>query len=246
MPTEPIRWERLAEPFAADEIEWRLARTGERDGKPWAKCLAYVTARAIQNRLDEVFGIGGWKNEYREGPGGGCICRIWFKNDEGEWVWREDGAGDLASSDGLSESDAQKGTFSNALKRAGSALSVGRYLYSLPEGFANIHPNGQHYAKPRTGSAFKWDPPELPKWALPKPRTNAVEREHATLIAWLKEQGATLDETVSVKINGNPMPLKAYMLAQWPEAQKKYAVASTLAGLVTEATGAEFKPSPVA
>jgi hypothetical protein len=49
-----------------------------------------------------------------------------------------------------------------------------------------------------------------------------------------------------VKISGKGMPLKAYMRSQWPDAQKKYAVASTLAGLVTEATGAEFKPSPVA
>ncbi|EPF6937558.1 Rad52/Rad22 family DNA repair protein, partial [Salmonella enterica subsp. enterica serovar Typhimurium] len=38
----------LDEPFAAEDIEWRIQQSGKtRDGKLWAMVLAYVTNRAI-------------------------------------------------------------------------------------------------------------------------------------------------------------------------------------------------------
>ena len=46
----------LKEPFPPEDIEWREQRNGiDRNGRPWALVLAYVTNRAIQN-LDEVCG----------------------------------------------------------------------------------------------------------------------------------------------------------------------------------------------
>jgi hypothetical protein len=235
----PIDWTALAAPFPPSELEWRLQQAGDKNGRVWAMVLCYVTNRAIMNRLDEIVGPENWSNSFSVSPGGGVLCGITIRMDDGREVTKYDGAG-------ATDVEAEKGSLSGAMKRAAVQWGIGRYLYNLEEGFANVHEGGAYRGKTKEGKAFKWDPPELPKWALPKPRTNAVEREHAALVAWLKEQGATLDETVSVRINGNPMPLKAYMLAQWPEAQKKYAVASTLAGLVTEATGATFQPSPVA
>ncbi|MEM6327698.1 MAG: Rad52/Rad22 family DNA repair protein, partial [Bacteroidota bacterium] len=116
----PIDWTRLAAPFPAHDVEWKPGAT-TRDKKK-GLAMAYITARAVQDRLDEVFGPGGWKNEFREGPSGGVICRIWFTNDDGEWVWREDGADNT-------DVEAVKGGLSNAMKRAGAALGIGRYLY---------------------------------------------------------------------------------------------------------------------
>lgn len=182
--TKRIDWKRLTEPFAPQDIEWRVGRAGKNAKGVWATVLAYITARAIQERLDEVFGPGGWKNEFRDGPKGGVICRIYFRNDEGEWVWREDGAENT-------DVEAVKGGLSGAMKRAGSALGIGRYLYRLDEGWANIHAKGANYqsANEKKGiPAFRWDPPDLPAWALPggsetppetdaDPETGEVEEE---------------------------------------------------------------------
>ena len=55
---------KLKTPFPAEVIEWRLAAPGEKQGgRQWAKVLAYITNRAIMERLDEVCGQGGWRNE---------------------------------------------------------------------------------------------------------------------------------------------------------------------------------------
>ncbi len=155
-----IAWDKLKEPFPAADVEWRLQSSGDRNGKVWARCLAYITARAIQDRLDDVFGVAGWRNEYREGPGGGVLCRIYFRDEQGEWVWREDGAENT-------EIEAVKGGISGALKRAGAALGIGRYLYKLAEGFAEVSESGANYGKTKSGATFRWNPPKLPAWALP-------------------------------------------------------------------------------
>ena len=47
----------LSKPFPSSDIEWRVQQSGiAGSGKVWAMVLAYVTNRAIQNRLDEVCG----------------------------------------------------------------------------------------------------------------------------------------------------------------------------------------------
>ena len=107
---------RLAAPFPAEDVEWKPGATTRDKSKGLA--MAYITARAVQERLDEVFGPGNWKNEFRAGPDGGVLCRIYFKNEDGEWVWREDGADNT-------DVEAVKGGLSNAMKRAGAALGIG-------------------------------------------------------------------------------------------------------------------------
>ena len=103
-----INWQRLTDPFDPKDIEWKPGATTRDKSKGLA--MAYITARAVQERLDEVFGPGNWKNEFRAGPEGGVLCRIYFKNDDGEWVWREDGADNT-------DVEAVKGGLSNAMKR---------------------------------------------------------------------------------------------------------------------------------
>src|SRR5205085_3658412 len=67
---------RLREPFAAEDIEWRVQTAGEKNGRPWARVLAYVTNRAIMDRLDEVVGPADWQNGYRGGAAGGGVCGL--------------------------------------------------------------------------------------------------------------------------------------------------------------------------
>jgi hypothetical protein len=138
-------WQRLRDPFHADDIEWKPGAV-TRDRKK-GLAMAYITARAVQDRLDEVFGPGNWKNEFRAGPEGGVICRIYFKNDDGEWVWREDGADNT-------EVEAVKGGLSNALKRAGAALGIGRYLYDLPSQWVPLNDKGRFAEVPRIPAQY--------------------------------------------------------------------------------------------
>jgi hypothetical protein len=157
---------RLREPFAAEDIEWRMQQAGEKNGRIWGKVLAYVTNRAIMERLDDVVGPANWQNVYREGPAGGVICGLSIRvtRDDGttEWVTKWDGAEN-------SDVEPVKGGLSNSMKRAAVQWGLGRYLYDLDEGWANVHDGGRHGGKTKDGKWFKWDPPALPAWALPKP-----------------------------------------------------------------------------
>jgi hypothetical protein len=169
----------LRTPFPSSDIEWRIGQAGEKNGKPWAKCLAYITARAIMDRLDAVCGPGDWQVRYREG-GGHLQAGIGIRVSDG-WVWKWDGTGLLASTAGLSGTDAGKGDFSNAMKRAAVQWGIGRYLYSLPEGWAIVSDKGRFYsAKSPKAAAFHWDPPRLPDWAIPT-ATSPIIREMEAL-----------------------------------------------------------------
>lgn len=160
---------KLAAPFPADDVEWRIGRAGEKNGSVWAMCLAYVTNRAIQNRLDAVFGIDGWRNEYAAGPEGGVICGISVWHDERKWITKWDGAP-------ATDIEAVKGGLSDSMKRAAVQWGIGRYLYKLPEGWADCgserspaHPNrGSYKDKNKVEHTFWWAEPALPAWALPE------------------------------------------------------------------------------
>ena len=65
---------KLQAPFPAEDYEWRVQSQSNRGDK--VNVLCYVTARAIQNRLDEVFGPFGWQTTYSAGPGGGVVCKL--------------------------------------------------------------------------------------------------------------------------------------------------------------------------
>lgn len=152
----------LKKPFPASDIEWRVQSAGEKDGKPWAKVLAYVDNRAIMDRLDAVVGPENWKNEYKEWIGGSVLCGLSIKID-GEWITKWDGAEQT-------DIEAVKGGLSGAMKRAAVQWGIGRYLYNLEAGFAIIDEKGKHYQAGKKDSykAFRWNEPSLPKWALPE------------------------------------------------------------------------------
>lgn len=161
-------YHKLREPFYYRDIEWRIARAGKKGDKVWAKCFAYITSRAIMDRLDETVGPGGWMVKYEETEhhlraGIGIECGD-------TWVWKWDGTGFLDATGALSRSDAGKGDHSLALKRAAVLWGVGRYLYELPEGWAQIHDQGAYWQpanKSKGLPSFNWDPPALPEWAQP-------------------------------------------------------------------------------
>lgn len=174
---------KLREPFAADELEWRLQQAGETNSRIWAICVPYVTNRAIQTRLDEVVGPAFWRNEYRQGPDGGVICGISLYLADGmdglHWVTKWDGAPNTDKGGGDTEM-AIKGGLSAAMKRAAVQWGIGRYLYAIEDTFAVVAENGRLRGKTKSGTQFKWDPPRLPSWALPA--NGATDEQRSELL----------------------------------------------------------------
>lgn len=142
--------EKLSAPFLPSEIEWRISATNKDKTKGIA--VPYITNRAIMNRLDSIFGIFGWKNEFIANDKS-KICGISIKFGD-IWYTKYDGADDT-------NIEATKGGISNAMKRAAVQWGIGRYLYKLPTFWVSIEQIGKT-------SKIKGKPPELPNWALPK------------------------------------------------------------------------------
>jgi hypothetical protein len=159
----------LKDPLPPDAIEWRAGQVGTtKDGKPWCKVLAYLTSRAVMDRLDEVCGPTGWEDHYEPGPQGGVLCRLTVHHPDRS-VTREDVAENT-------DVEAVKGGVSDALKRAAVKFGVGRYLYKLGDTFAEVREekpgfserDDWNFAKTKENKQFWWKAPELPEWATPK------------------------------------------------------------------------------
>ena len=168
---------KLKEPFPESDIEWRLQSCGEKNGKFWGKALAYITSRAVQDRLDEVCGPDNWKTSIElTGDTYLCTLSIRVKHEDGtyEWISRTDGAD-------ATDIEPVKGGISGAIKRAAVHFGIGRYLYNLDEGWADVCENGKLTGCTKEKKYFKWNPPRLPAWALPggsgKPDSKSVNNQ---------------------------------------------------------------------
>lgn len=111
---------RLTKPWEKKEVKWRVGPLSK--DKTMTVPLAYVDARTVMNRLDEIMGAENWQDNYVF-PGNRIICTLSLKL-RGEWVHKEDGAGD-------SEMEGEKGGISDAFKRAAVKWGMGRELYEL-------------------------------------------------------------------------------------------------------------------
>jgi hypothetical protein len=139
---------KLKRPFDVKVISWRVGATN--GDKTSGIALAYIDARDVMQRLDDVFGLD-WQCKYSHADKK-TICDIGIKVD-GEWIWRSGGAGDT-------DVEAEKGAISDAFKRAAVLFGIGRYLYSLPNKWVPIKAHGKSYALDGT--------PPLPTWATPE------------------------------------------------------------------------------
>ena len=158
---------KLSEPFHANDIEWRAQTSGlDRNNNPYAMVIPYITSRAIMERLDEVVGIDGWHDSYREWKTKGQICSLTL-NIDGKEITKEDGADDT-------NIESTKGGISGALKRVAVKFGIGRYLYTLDAQFAicstdqKAYPNRATFKKNGSSDVYgSWQTPDLPQHALP-------------------------------------------------------------------------------
>lgn len=129
---------RLHEPFGAKEIEWKIQVTSQ--DKKRGMAVAYMDARAVQKRLDEVVGAFNWKNVYSLWHDNSQICGISiFNDDRNEWITKFDGAEN-------SDIEPIKGGLSDSFKRAATVWGIGRYLYEIDGVWVEIEPKGKSFA----------------------------------------------------------------------------------------------------
>lgn len=154
----------LQAPFPASAVQWRVAR--EIQGGRAVQVLAYLDARAVEERLDDVFGPFGWQTEVTmEGGTIACTLSVWDEAAK-RWIRKTN------VSEGT-DIEAAKGGYSTAFKRAAaSGLGIGRYLYRMGETTAPLMETpmkGSHWHKRKADDkSTYWMPPQLPSWALPK------------------------------------------------------------------------------
>lgn len=175
---EMTMWEKLAEPFNPDDLEWRVlqAKPGRRGGIV-VQVFAYVTARAIHDRLDAVIGPANWCNtpqvvstvDHTKSGSPILSVQVGISIRIGtEWVTKYN----------VSEAtdiEAVKGAYSGAEKRAGEEWGIGRYLWSLGRLFAEATEDDPRNPKEWTygkladrNTEYWWKPPMLPTWAMPR------------------------------------------------------------------------------
>lgn len=140
-------FEALRKPFPPETIHWRIGATTQDKSKGMA--LAYIDARDVMDRLDAVCTPGGWQCRYTHAQGTVvCEIGIWagvpMKDIVGEemrqpqWLWKADGAG-------ATDVEAEKGSLSDAFKRAAVRWGIGRYLYDLPSPWVALEQKGRSH-----------------------------------------------------------------------------------------------------
>jgi len=157
--------------FKASDLEWMPQTVKVYGDNPNVVVLCYIQARAIQKRLDDVYGIMGWKDEYRH-EGNGWICRLSvYDKESGQWVSKENGAPET-------DIESYKGGISSAFKRvASSGFGIGRYLYELEttkpvckivDKFYKAEDGWVKSKVSKSEQYVAWKIPSIPKEFLPK------------------------------------------------------------------------------
>jgi hypothetical protein len=163
----PAEVEKMKELLARQTVEWRI-RKGFADffdprQLKWlpkivkgnrALAMCYIDARLVEDRLDEVVGVGRWCDEYEVLTDGSVVCKLSVKFAD-EWITKCD-VGSL--SDQPDVGDRLKSAFSDALKRAAVKFGIGRYIYRMPAQWVDYDTVKKCFTRL----------PIVPDWAIPR------------------------------------------------------------------------------
>lgn len=117
--------EKLSKPLSEEDIEFRIGNIQKGDKPKGFSMLAYKTARTDVKRLNEVFGMN-WSNEYFYDNKGILCCSISaYDTETKQWIKRAD-----VGTESMTEKE--KGSYSDAFKRAGFKWGIGLELYRFP------------------------------------------------------------------------------------------------------------------
>jgi hypothetical protein len=149
------------------------------------RCLAmaYIDARLIQDRLDEVLGVENWEDAYKILPDGSVVCRLRCSSSATGGSPRPTSAAERAAR----RRRPLKAAFSDALKRAAVKFGIGRYLYRLPAQWVDYDPVKKQIAQV----------PQMPAWAIPEAapaKEDAGAAERKAMFALLTAKGKTWEQ----------------------------------------------------
>lgn len=113
----------------AEEINVKVKQVIKTEKWSGFVALLYKDARCDMDILDETYGVEGWQCEY-ETIKDNLYCKIgiWSK-EKGQWIWKQDCGIESRVDDG----NEKKGEASDAFKRAGFKVGIGRELYTSPK-----------------------------------------------------------------------------------------------------------------
>ena len=155
LPEQCPNWDeikrQLAAPFHSYYVGWKAQATNK--DKTRALAVAYIDARTVMDRLDQVVGPGNWSDGYRLVSAGDgefaveCTLSLFgvSKSDIGVADEEDDG----------SQASPSKSAYSDALKRAAVKWGIGRYLYRIPKQWVGYDATRKQLT----------ETPELPVWA---------------------------------------------------------------------------------
>jgi hypothetical protein len=234
MTQHPDLFAALAAPFEPHEIKTRSQGRLE---------LQYVTARTVQNRLDNVLGPENWWDRYHSGGENSIVCELTIRLPDGTTITKCDAGGFAGMAD---SGDDDKSGYSDAFKRAAVKFGVGRFLYKdgvpsyvpvrAPSPAPSPARNGSQ--KPRTD----WGPraqnalgrPAATPATVPPPAQIGTRppRTGPELYRWIMQQqedrGVGLLEHVAAFGKDRSFPAK---ITAWSPALVKQAHAEALAAI---------------
>jgi hypothetical protein len=203
--------EALREPFPLSSLGWKPQSVkGNR-----ALAVAYIDARDVMQRLDDVVGVENWQDDYTVLGDGQVMCKLSVRIN-GQWVAKCDVGGESEQPD---KGDREKDAFSDALKRAAVKFGIGRYLYAMPSQWCDYDPAKKQFTQtPAVAPQFlpqrKAAPPKQsePPKSSPEDAARAMFRAAKTFdelaAAW-----KALPKAVQVKVEADKDRRKAELAA---------------------------------
>jgi len=153
----------LREPTPKDRVKFRVGRKSM-DNKS-AHMLAYVDARYVQDRLDDIVGTENWSNSYRM-INDVLYCDITITFPNGEIVTKSDCGTE-------SNVEKQKGQSSDAFKRSAVMLGIGRDLYDVGNNYSMWADLNDRGYPPNNWTPSGWGDMESPKRHVEPPQDSA-------------------------------------------------------------------------
>jgi hypothetical protein len=186
----------LGEPFDPSEIKWRVTHSAQ-DGKRGA-VIAFADPRAYTDRLNQIFTPSGWTRTY-DVTTVSALSRM--KRDKVIQTGKvlvtctltihRLGCHTGSGEEWADEQNAMTRAEAQAFKRACTCFGLGRYLYNFAEMWV---PLNEHHQPLQI--------PTLPKWALPKTRQIAGNRNPASGPHPPAVQRGPIDRETTAKIEG--------------------------------------------
>jgi hypothetical protein len=170
--------------------KWRVQSFNK--NKPQATCVAYIDARDVMDRLDEVCTYG-WHRNHEELKGL-IYAGVGIILPSGKIMWRWDCGTE-------SNTEAKKGESSDSFKRAAVNVGVGRFLYGLDIKYldANEKKTSSNYPYVVDNKGKRvWDITKHINGPKPEKKESVVSTKDHTWEGDYKKEGAKQDTSLDV------------------------------------------------